>query len=349
MAETIIILAVAVLFILLVRHLPELGSTEGTPEKTTESNPVKTAEVKMPRVSISTASIKTGLAGIKPPTIDFSKTKALFGKIATNTGNIAAKSIASFKESVTKAEEAFKKNSIKNITNTRPQKNSSITINPQQVQVKTPEQPQVVPSEPSTVETNATPISAGQPPATANSTKTPQPKDPLLVKAEALFAHNKVTEAEKIYIELITKNPLQPLYYNRIGIIYLEQGNYEDAKDAFREAVRLEAGNDSAYNNLGTAYYNLERYWEAVEAYEKSIQLNNLVGLRYANLGLALMVLKEYERARNAFERAALLEPETEDYKEMYKKAHTLYEQEKRARLLEGNTNAKRGSRYQKY
>jgi len=98
-----------------------------------------------------------------------------------------------------------------------------------------------------------------------NQTKEEEPQivepakemDDNLKKAEDLFAKKKYISAEKWYLESCRKNPKNPLIYSRLGLIYLNQKNYQDANDAFEEAIKLKPGSDANYYSMSVCRFNL--------------------------------------------------------------------------------------------
>jgi Flp pilus assembly protein TadD len=129
-----------------------------------------------------------------------------------------------------------------------------------------------------------------------------------LTLAENAFEARQYSLAEKYLIQSIAKNPADPKLYNKLGIIYLEQKNYADAKDAFAEVLKLEPNNAAAWNNYGLAHFNLGNNRAAIEAYEKSLAINSSIASRHVNLGLALLAEKQHAAAEAAFEKAKSLD-----------------------------------------
>lgn len=96
----------------------------------------------------------------------------------------------------------------------------------------------------------------------------------LLEEADRLFKKGDLAEAEKLYIQSASQDPRNPKIYNRLGAIYLEQKNFQDAKDAFQEAIRLDGKKASQYFNLSMAYLELKEYRNAIETLEKAVDLD---------------------------------------------------------------------------
>ena len=69
-----------------------------------------------------------------------------------------------------------------------------------------------------------------------------------------LQSQGKLDEARKIYLEFLKENPKQPDVSNLIGLIYLQQSDFDTAAEYFQDAV---SGFPCAeyFQNLGLAYY----------------------------------------------------------------------------------------------
>lgn len=91
-------------------------------------------------------------------------------------------------------------------------------------------------------------------------------------EAEDLFAIKDYKKAEKLYLRLATTDPKNSKIYSRLGIIYLEQENYDDARDALQQALKLEPGNASRHFNLALVYMNLGSQAKAVASMEAALK-----------------------------------------------------------------------------
>ncbi|HRY60491.1 MAG TPA: tetratricopeptide repeat protein [Patescibacteria group bacterium] len=141
--------------------------------------------------------------------------------------------------------------------------------------------------------------------------------DLLIEKADKFMEKKEYGEAERVLIGGLEIDPTNSKIYNKLGIIYLEQGVYSDAKESFKIALKYDKHNDLTYNNLGLSLFNQGRYVEAIDAYQKSIQLNSLVPHRYINLGLAFAALRRYDKAIDAYKKALVLDKDNEDYQKL--------------------------------
>ena len=142
-------------------------------------------------------------------------------------------------------------------------------------------------------------------------------KEDIFSKADQFFEQRDLVKAEEELLEIIKKDPKNPKAYNKLGIIYLETGDFDDAEQAFIKALEFDPGNDYVYNNLGLALYNRGKYKEAIEAYNRSINLGEPIAHRYINLGLAFSALRDLKKAEEAYRKALAIDPENSDYQKL--------------------------------
>lgn len=94
-------------------------------------------------------------------------------------------------------------------------------------------------------------------------------------QAENFFQKGDYEKAEKIYIKLITlKNFDNIKIYNRLGIIYLNQNNFLDAKEAFSESIKNGGETAARYYNLALSCYGLKEFSNANEAINKALVMD---------------------------------------------------------------------------
>ena len=90
----------------------------------------------------------------------------------------------------------------------------------------------------------------------AQSTGKKEKKDKLVDSKEPLkqtennFLENS-DEKEEELIKLIAKNPKNGEYYYQLGIFYVHQKNFQDAKKCFQQVLKLDQENEEAQRRLG--------------------------------------------------------------------------------------------------
>jgi tetratricopeptide (TPR) repeat protein len=91
-------------------------------------------------------------------------------------------------------------------------------------------------------------------------------------EADTAFTARDYRKAEKLYVRLAAEDPKNPKIYSRLGIIYLEQSNFEDARDAFQQAIKLEPGVATRHFNLALVYMHLGSKAKATSAMELALK-----------------------------------------------------------------------------
>ena len=85
---------------------------------------------------------------------------------------------------------------------------------------------------------------------------------------------------------------------------------YDDAIEAYRQALRINPKDANAWYNLGIAYANLKRYNDAIEAYRQALRINPEDADAWYNLGITYAGLKRYNDAIEAYRQALRINPE---------------------------------------
>ena len=135
--------------------------------------------------------------------------------------------------------------------------------------------------------------------------------------------------AENLYLQAASKDPRCSKAYSRLGVIYLENGeNWEDAEEAFRQALKTDPENGFILNNLGLVLYHQDKYADAIRQFEQAVRHDEYNAGRHANLGMAYMAMRQYAKAESSFKKALKLSPNEMEYKDLLnesiekKKAH---------------------------
>ncbi len=90
-----------------------------------------------------------------------------------------------------------------------------------------------------------------------------QPKAIELAKLTQLFQQGLLAEAEQLSRALTQRFPGHGVAWKVLGVICLEQKQFEEALRATKQAANLLPDDAAVYNNLGTIFQRLERFEEA--------------------------------------------------------------------------------------
>ncbi len=115
-------------------------------------------------------------------------------------------------------------------------------------------------------------------------------------RALQFAASHQYEEAEKIYEEIILKDPDDDQAYVIMGHISLLMGDYAKAEEAFRNAVSIDP----------------ENIQEITPFYENIVVQNPNDTQAFTNLGYAYLILGEFLKAREAFKNALDINPDNQ-------------------------------------
>ncbi|MDO4871987.1 MAG: tetratricopeptide repeat protein [bacterium] len=131
--------------------------------------------------------------------------------------------------------------------------------------------------------------------------------DKLWRAAQEALIDKKYLRAEKILLTILRFDERNATAYNRLGIIYASQKNFEQAIECFEIAQSLESS-PSSLHNVGLIYLETENYHKAALAFEQALELENNLPTRYIAYAKALENLGENKAAIKALERASELD-----------------------------------------
>ncbi len=90
------------------------------------------------------------------------------------------------------------------------------------------------------------------------------------------------------------------LWVNK-GIIALNRGQDDKAKEDYIKALRYNQDHSQAYNNLGFVYYKHQQYGKAHDSFQSALRVNpDYLEARY-NLALTFKEMKEAQKAKKEF------------------------------------------------
>lgn len=97
--------------------------------------------------------------------------------------------------------------------------------------------------------------------------------------------------------------------WNNKGLALANQGKYEEAIQAYDEAIRCDPEYISPWNNKGLALKNQGNLTGAIQAYNKAIRLDPTNAMAWYNKGLALGMWGMYDEVIQAYDEAVGLDP----------------------------------------
>ncbi|HEX4911993.1 MAG TPA: tetratricopeptide repeat protein [Permianibacter sp.] len=124
-------------------------------------------------------------------------------------------------------------------------------------------------------------IKAAQAPLESYLKSAPQELRGRFLQGVILIQLGKLTEATRLYQDLIEEFPQHPEPFNNLAVLYGMQGQYDKARAVLEMALHTHPSYAVAYENLGDVYSRM-----ASQAYEKALQLDNKKPAKEPNLKL---------------------------------------------------------------
>ncbi len=131
----------------------------------------------------------------------------------------------------------------------------------------------------------------------------------------ALHQQGNLAGAERIYREVLQKQPDHFDALHMLGVIALQTQHLERAVELIGKAIALKPDFATAHYNRGNALRGLKHIEDALASYDKAVSLKPDYAEAYNNRGLALQDLKRHEEALASHDKAIALRP---DYAEAY-------------------------------
>jgi len=123
------------------------------------------------------------------------------------------------------------------------------------------------------------------------------------------YGKGEYEEALDAFDEAIDDDDDEPDGYVGKGLVLSAMERYEEAVSAFDAAVKIKPDTNT-YNLKGINLAALGRFEEAVAAYDKAIELEPEDASAYSLRGLSLLGLGRKEEAKASYEKAHELDPE---------------------------------------
>lgn len=118
----------------------------------------------------------------------------------------------------------------------------------------------------------------------------------------------KYQRAEKALLMILRADDRNAVAYNRLGMIFAKQGDYEDAIECFEIAQSL-APLASSFHNVGLVYMDVGDYDKAVLAMKQAMEMEEGVAFRHISYAQALEKIGDKKGVIKELERAVELEP----------------------------------------
>jgi|Deesub1362A_J573_1020465.scaffolds.fasta_scaffold00013_140 DNA-binding beta-propeller fold protein YncE/transglutaminase-like putative cysteine protease len=112
------------------------------------------------------------------------------------------------------------------------------------------------------------------------------------------------------YLDILKEDPDNVDAIIKLGIVYAESGEKEEALNIFEKALSYDPENAAAKNNIGNIYFLQGRYSEAEEAYSEAAEIEPDDPHIWVNLARCYLKLNMKAKAKEAFSKATELNPD---------------------------------------
>ena len=126
-------------------------------------------------------------------------------------------------------------------------------------------------------------------------------------QAQAKTQQGDYATAIALLSQLIVRRPQDAINYNNRGLVYFQDGQFEQAGVDYDTAIQLNPQLASAYNNRANYYAARRHLIAAIADYDRAIDLNPSYVRAWINRGITLRDLGRYDQAVENFDIAEVL------------------------------------------
>jgi predicted TPR repeat methyltransferase len=150
------------------------------------------------------------------------------------------------------------------------------------------------------------------------------PEHPVALHYAGVLAHQqgKSDEALALIERSLALVPDQSDWYSNQGIVFQSGGRMDEAVEAYRHAIAIDPAHANAHSNLGVALRSAGKESEAEAAYRAAIRLNPDHIDAYVNLGILLNASHRTEEAAACYCKAITLRPKHREARKLLALAH---------------------------
>jgi len=134
------------------------------------------------------------------------------------------------------------------------------------------------------------------------------------ILANLYFQEANLAKAETYYTNAVVKHPDFRRAYKNLGLVQVQQGNFDKAIKTISKAMELGEVDGRSYGLLGYGYLTQEKYYPAEAAYRQAILMQPDVTDWKIGLARCLLETERYADAIAIFETLLIEEPTNADY-----------------------------------
>ena len=129
-------------------------------------------------------------------------------------------------------------------------------------------------------------------------------------KGTSAYHKGQRQEAERCYRQALVADPGKPEVLNNLGILYLEQNRYAEARDLFEGAISKSPGYARAHLNLAGALWGLNQKDRAIQEAREATVLDGKDVSAHMTLASFMLATDRKKEAAQEARTALALEPD---------------------------------------
>ena len=131
----------------------------------------------------------------------------------------------------------------------------------------------------------------------------------LFNEAKALHIKGEIKDAQEIYLQLLKKNSNNSNLLFLLGTTYVQQKNYQKAKDYLNISIKINSNFPQSYNSRGVIFAEEGEYQNAIKDYDKALSLKKDYFDANLNKAVALKNISKFNESIKHFEICIKLKP----------------------------------------
>jgi Tfp pilus assembly protein PilF len=139
--------------------------------------------------------------------------------------------------------------------------------------------------------------------------KSPSMLPQAIDQAIALHQTGSLSAAERLYLEILKRNPNHFEAQHFLGILRHQQGRNTEASDLIGRALKTKPDEPGALSNYGLVLIALNRHRDALASFEKALAVKPKSAELLNNRGNVLRELNRPEDALKSFDKALAVNP----------------------------------------
>jgi len=133
--------------------------------------------------------------------------------------------------------------------------------------------------------------------------------DALVQSALTLHQRGKIDEAERLYREILLREPGNAIATHYLGMVAWHRGDLAQGERMMRESIATDRAIPDFHNNLGLLLRDTRRPDEAIACFRRTLEVDPGWIEAFNNLGLTLEAVGRSDEAISAFREAITREP----------------------------------------